>query len=227
MTLHARKHRGELAHISVYVDVFSRSVWISVAVSLAVVFLGLLVVAAFNGLLVSPTQIPALLENFALGDGNSITVSHKVLFLTACLEVYLLYAHFCCVLTATMTSGPIYAPVKSFEDAFRLGYQVTCIKDRAEEGVLANAKSASWQRRVYEETMNGNRKAFFADEAPAIDGILSNPMQLHFSAVLYVQHPDVKALTLKDDVVLSLAFGFQKNSGRQQCFYYDFSGHRP
>ena len=96
---------------------------------------------------------------------------------------------------------------------------MTVVVDRSEQSLLRSSKPGSWPHRLYYERMAADpAESFFTSERSAIESALAGQKSLHFTAELNMfEEPEGirgRLAPIRDSIVMSLAFGLQKDSGK-------------
>lgn len=98
------------------------------------------------------------------------------------------------------------------------------VKNTASEIVLSQSKPGTALHAIYQQTQNNPDAQIFPKtkvfEAIA-EKILESSENAHFGITSEVNHPDVIFADIKESLISRIAFGLQKNSGKEKQLVYE------
>ncbi len=113
MTLIEAKNKQEATHFWVYMEIFSRRVWASVAGLIVALSVGFFLTRSKENFLSSLAATGLLVLQINPNFDKMATLSSKSLFIFASVLAYLTYNYYTCDLTARMSSEPPKAVIRS------------------------------------------------------------------------------------------------------------------
>ena len=213
----------------VFMDAFSLHVWVALSLMLMVASAATVLVQTFNrGPLDSGTLARPFLLLIQLDyDRQETRASERLLFLVASTFSYVVFASYCALLTATMSSSAALPDLSDFGKIMREDYQLIINTGSLLEQYLANSAVGTPGYEIYHKTVKGNPDAFFGVVDAAKDMLLANPksLALNFEPTFYADPRFMLVPGFRESVLLPSAYALAKDSEFTELFRYssDFS----
>ena len=151
------------------------------------------------------------------------SVSKKIFWLTTCAWAIVIFAYYEANLTSEMTNGPRDHEIRSFQEAYELGYTVVLRNATFFQNVMSSAKKGTALNKLYEENSRIIQHDFKL-EFKYLKSLLEDEKTLTFGELQYSENgPFTKVgepLFLDDPVRTHLAIGMPIDSEFIELFEY-------
>jgi ABC-type amino acid transport substrate-binding protein len=224
LTLLMRRPTGTALNLLGYLVIFSWTTWGALAGSAVILSVAFAYFIHLNRFKEKSRRKAVLAEvgsgletvNLSLiqhdGTVEPEALSARMLVLVTNLWSFLIFAFYTADLTSRLTSGPLQAGIKSFQDVLDLGYQMIVLKGSVYQDDLANANPSSILNKIYTKTMQNNSKAFYDNAPQGIAMLMENSKSVAFGVSSGFNDPNIISLDVNDALKDSTSFGFPKDS---------------